>query len=171
MNYGNGKRGQKTKRGQKEPLRLRAKGKIGGGYFSPPCWRCVNTHNTTQHNTTQHNTTQHNTTQHNTKHKTQHNTTHQSTTQHSTTQETHHTTHHNTTEDNTRPHHTTLHHTTPHHTTPHHTTLHHTIRNPRLLVLPWGVWGGYFYLRVGAVLTQHKRGRGEVFHLRGGRLC
>ena len=59
----------------------------------------------------------------------------------------------------------TQHNTTQHNITQH---KHNTTRNLRLLVLPWGGQRGggvIFRLRVGPVLTQHRRGRGCIFHL------
>ena len=161
-----------------------------GGTFHRLCWGRVNTsyplrvsiahttqHNTTQRNTT-HNTTQHNTTQHNTtQHNTTHNTTQHNTTQHNTTQ---HTTQHNTTQHNTTQHttqHNTQHNTTQHNTTQHNTTQHnttqHNTKSAGSCVTIGGTegGGGTFQVRVGPVLTQHRRGWGGTFYLCVGRPC
>ena len=106
------------------------------------CVVLLTQHNITQHNTTQHNTTQHNTTQHNT---TQHNTTQNNTTQHNTKQ--HNTTQHNTTQ--------------------------HNKKSAGSCVAIGGTegGGGTFQVRVGPVLTQHRRGWGGTFYLCVGRPC
>ena len=108
---------------------------------------CLHVHNFREPNPTRHNTTQHNTTQHNT---TQHNTTQHNTTQHNTTQ----------------------HNTTQHNTTQHNTTQHKIFGFVCLNC--HGVdrgGGGTFQVRVGPVLTQHRRGWGGTFYLCVGRPC
>ena len=137
------------------------------------CLHCK--HNTTQHNPTQHNTKQHNTTQHNT---TQHNTTQYNTTQHNTKQHNttqHNTTQHNTTQHNTTQHNTTQHNTTQHNTTQHNTTQHNTTQHKicGFVCCHRGDRGGgvTFQVRVGPVLTQHRRGWGGTFYLCVGRPC
>ena len=89
-------------------------------------------------------------------------------TQHNTTQ--HNTTQHNTTQHNTTQHNTTQHNTTQHNTTQHNTTQHKICgfvcchRGDR-------GGGGTFQVRVGPVLTQHRRGWGGTFYLCVGRPC